>query len=101
MSKRKKLLIACPKCGKNIFVKRSLYKVSNHPLYIRKGGIVINYSKSVFTEHRSSKFWLRCLNPTCTYEQEFPDESALRSEVGLLSWDQIKLPKATPRMFNE
>lgn len=79
MSKRKKVLIECPDCGAHLFVKRSLYKVSSHPLYEKKNQLIINYSKSVFTESRTSKLWLRCLN--CTFSKEFKDETALKEDV--------------------
>ena len=93
MSKRRKCWITCPKCSQNLVVKRSSFRVSNHPVYIRKGIILINYSKTISTDDRSAKYWLRCLNPNCNYIKEFPDENALRSEIGLISWDLLNPPK--------
>src|SRR6266576_6655776 len=79
MSKRKKILLECPDCSAHLFIKRSLFKVSNHPVYEKKARIIINYSKSILTEEKQSKLWLKCQN--CTFEQEFKDENELKEEI--------------------
>lgn len=79
MGKRKKILIECPDCSAHLFVKRSLFKISSHPVFEKKGTLIVNYSKSVFTEERQSKFWLKCLN--CKFSQECKDENELKAVI--------------------
>jgi len=79
MSKRKKVLLKCPNCNAHLCVKRSLFKVSNHPIYEKKDKLIINYSKSVLTEDRRSKLWLKCIN--CNYSQLFKNENELKEAI--------------------
>ena|SRR5437868_12509898 len=79
MGKRKKILIECPVCRAHLFVKRSLFKVTSHPVYAKKGKLIINYSKSIYTEQRQSKLWLRCLN--CSFSQVCKDENELKEVI--------------------
>ena len=99
MSKRKKILIKCPDCDAHLFVKRSLFKVSSHPVYEKKARLVINYSKSIYTEDRQSKLWLKCLN--CTFSQEFKDENELKEEIVRRVGGQVASNFHADRMRNQ
>ena len=84
----KKIGLDCPTCGATLFVKRAVHKVANHPLYAKKGKLIVNYSHSVHTEFRDQKLWLRCLS--CPFLRQFDTEDQLRAHVGALMYDQVE-----------
>lgn len=90
MSKVKKIGINCPQCSSALFVKAARHKVACHPMYVKKGKLVINYSRSSYTETRVSRFWLWCLNPDCTYQRSFEKEEDMIAEAGHLAYDQFE-----------
>ena len=81
----KRIPILCPQCGGQLIVRRSSFKIATHPLYIKKGKIVVNYDRCIQTEQRASKFWLLCSK--CKYETELSDEQAILNQVGIIAYE--------------
>ncbi len=91
MSKRKKLLLNCPTCGSSLFIKKSLFRISHHPIYIKKGNLIINYSRNVYTEKKETKFWLKCIN--CAFSRDIKNESDLKAEISFLILEKAAVSK--------
>ena len=88
----KRKLIGCPQCSAPLIVRRSSFQVATHPLYLKRGAIIINYSKCIETEQRTRLFWLKCSR--CFFELAVDDEDLLKNEIGLIAYKEIE--KAIP-----
>ena len=81
----KRFPIHCPKCDSLLVVRRSSFKTAIHPLYLRRGKIVVNWGKNITTEEKKSKFWLKCAN--CPFDKAAETEENLLQEIGIILID--------------
>ena len=90
-NKRNKTPLLCPECKQSLFVKASRFKTAHHPLYLKKGTLIIDYSHSVQTDDRQAMYWIYCLNYECPFKSKgFDKEQDLRNEIGSMFWTQTQ-----------